>query len=64
MKERKCINCMYSDEWDSTGFGECQGICYIAFVRADMVCKRHRFNEEDEGITILEISAFDSLHDI
>lgn len=50
MEERKCINCMYSDEWDSYGMGECYRMRYIAFVRAEMKCKRHRFNEDDKGI--------------
>ena len=55
---------MYSDEWDSSGLGECSRMRYIAFVRAEMMCKRHRFDEDDEGMTALEISEFDSLHDL
>ena len=39
---------MYSDEWDSNGLGECSRMRYIAFVRAEMKCKRHRFDEEIE----------------
>ena len=49
MEERKCINCMYSDEWDSSELGECYRMRYIAFVNAECTCKCHRFDEDDKG---------------
>lgn len=64
MKERKCLNCMYSDHWNSSGLGECSRMHYIAFVIANMKCKRHRFNEEDEGMSALELIEMDCIRDL
>lgn len=64
MDERTCHNCMYSDNWDSSGLGECSRMRYIAFVIADMKCKRHRFDEEDKGMSALEIIEMDCISDL
>lgn len=61
MTERNCFNCMYSDEWDSSGLGECRRMRYIAFVNDIGVCSRHRYDEKDEGMSALEMSELDCI---
>lgn len=55
---------MYSDEWDSSGLGECSRMRYIAFVYVNGVCRRHRYDEEDEGMSALEMSELDCINSL
>lgn len=48
---------MFSDEWDWYGNGMCLFGRYKALCRSIGVCSRHRYDEDDEGMTEEERNA-------
>ena len=64
MTDRTCFDCMYSRNWDIHDLGECYKWRYWSFVRANGVCRWHRYDEEDEGMSELEISELPCLHSL
>lgn len=49
MKERNCLNCMYSDDWDNYNVGICYYNQFTAITRSVGVCRHHRYDEDDKG---------------
>lgn len=49
MKERNCLNCMYSDDWDNSNVGICYHNKFTAITQCVGVCMHHRYNKDDSG---------------